>query len=130
MRVGAFPSRQRLRERTQLGHRFIHGNQFGDSLNAGFTSPTGLSRGSVTRRMHATMHGVKGEEDQMMSFDDADEVGNRLHEETGAEMAIGIVKPKFDDAMDDQILPNDESLSAARSATTGIRPVDCIWPAC
>ncbi len=80
--------------------------------------------------MHATMHGVKGEEDQMMSFDDADEVGNRLHEETGAEMAIGIVKPKFDDAMDDQILPNDESLSAARSATTGIRPVDCIWPAC
>jgi len=27
MRVGAFPSRQRLRERTQLGHRFILGTR-------------------------------------------------------------------------------------------------------
>lgn len=49
----------------------------------------------------------------MVSCDDADEVGNRLHDETGAGMAIGIVKPKFDDAMDDQNLPTDESPSAA-----------------
>lgn len=60
----SIPSRQRLRERTQLGHRFIHGNPFGDMRNAGFTNPTGLSRGSVTRRMHTTMHGVKGEPKQ------------------------------------------------------------------
>ena len=38
--------------------------------------------------MHTTLHGVKGEEDQMMSFDDAEAVGNRLHEETGAGMAM------------------------------------------
>ncbi len=61
MMAGACPGQQCLRERTQLGHRFIHGNQFGDIRNAGFTSPTGVLRGSITRRMHTSMHRVKGE---------------------------------------------------------------------